>query len=363
MHRGSAKSNIGHAQAASGVIGVIKMVLALQHEWLPRTLHAEKPNTRIDWTGGELELLRKPRRWPWTRRVRRAGISSFGISGTNTHVIIEEALVTVVADRPGDDILVHPLVLSGTDAAALRAQAQHWAEWLDARPAASMRDIAYTSAVGRTHFDARAVVFASNTLDAAEALRAVEPSSGTALGEMAFVFGGQDAQPPGMNSQLLEQSAVFRETVAECDAALSPLTGWSVLKVLRGEEDVSGPDVLPCTLFATYLWTRGAVAQLGCGARGGGGRRAGRGRRRRGERGVDLGGRRPRHRPSGSRALGGRGRRCDAGDCPCPDFHPLLLSPDGRGRAGPGARRRLLGPRPAGAGAQGARPCAGTAAR
>ncbi|MEV7055924.1 type I polyketide synthase [Streptomyces microflavus] len=252
LHLGSAKSNIGHAQAASGVIGVIKMVLALQHEWLPRTLHAEKPNTRIDWTGGELELLRKPRRWPRTRRVRRAGISSFGISGTNTHVIIEEAPATVVADRPGDD-LVHPLVLSGTDAAALRAQAQHWAEWLDARPAASMRDIAYTSAVGRTHFDARAVVFASNTLDAAEALRAVEPSSGTALGEMAFVFGGQDAQPPGMNSQLLEQSAVFRETVAECDAALSPLTGWSVLKVLRGEEDVSGPDVLPCTLFATYL--------------------------------------------------------------------------------------------------------------
>lgn len=253
LHLGSAKSNIGHAQAASGVIGVIKMVLALQHEWLPRTLHAEKPNTRIDWTGGELELLRQPRKWPRTRRVRRAGISSFGISGTNTHVIIEEAPETVVADRPGDD-LVRPLVISGTDAAALRAQARHWAEWLDARPAASMRDIAYTSAVGRTHFDARAVVFAGNTVDAAEALRAVEPgSSGTAPGEIAFVFGGQDAQPPGMNSRLLEQSAVFRDTVAECDAVLTPLTGWSVLKVLRGEEDVNSPDVLPCTLFATYL--------------------------------------------------------------------------------------------------------------
>ncbi|MFD8114258.1 type I polyketide synthase [Streptomyces microflavus] len=253
LHLGSAKSNIGHAQAASGVIGVIKMVLALQHEWLPRTLHAEKPNTRIDWTGGELELLRQPRKWPRTRRVRRAGISSFGISGTNTHVIIEEAPDTVVADRPGDN-LVHPLVISGTDAAALRAQARHWAEWLDARPAASMRDIACTSAVGRTHFDARAVVFADNTVDAAEALRAVEPgSSGTAPGQIAFVFGGRDAQPPGMNSRLLEQSAVFRDTVAECDAVLTPLTGWSVLKVLRGEEDVNSPDVLPCTLFATYL--------------------------------------------------------------------------------------------------------------
>ncbi|WP_433395050.1 type I polyketide synthase [Streptomyces sp. CA-146814] len=255
LHLGSAKSNIGHAQAASGVIGVIKMVLALQHESLPRTLHAEKPNTRIDWTGGELELLREPRKWPRTRRVRRAGISSFGISGTNTHVIIEEAPETpqaVVADRPGDDP-VHPLVISGTDTAALRAQARNWAEWLDARPAASMRDIAYTSAVGRTHFDARAVVFAGNTVDAAEALRAVEPGSGTALGKIAFVFRGQDAQPPGTSRQLLEQSAVFRDTLAECDAVLSPLTGWSVLKVLRGEEDVSGPDVLPCTLFATCL--------------------------------------------------------------------------------------------------------------
>ncbi|RBL83883.1 type-I PKS, partial [Streptomyces cavourensis] len=144
LHLGSAKSNIGHAQAASGVIGVIKMVLALQHELLPRTLHAERPNTRIDWTGGELELLRQPRKWPRTRRVRRAGISSFGISGTNTHVIIEEPPETprtVVADRPGDD-LVHPLVISGTDAAALRAQARHWADWLDTRPAAPMRDIA-----------------------------------------------------------------------------------------------------------------------------------------------------------------------------------------------------------------------------
>ncbi|MFJ9107504.1 type I polyketide synthase [Streptomyces sp. NPDC102283] len=252
LHLGSAKSNIGHAQAASGVIGVIKMVMALQHESLPRTLHAERPNTRIDWTGGELELLRQPRKWPRTRRVRRAGISSFGISGTNTHVIIEEAPETVVADRPGPG-LVHPLVISGTDAAALRAQARHWAEWLDARPAASMRDIAYTSAVGRTHFDARAVVFADNARDAAEALRAVEPGSGTAPGEIVFVFGGQDAQPPGTESQLLEQSAVFRDTVAACDAVLTPLTGWSVLKVLRGEEDVNGPDVLPCTLFATYL--------------------------------------------------------------------------------------------------------------
>ncbi|WP_299535809.1 type I polyketide synthase [uncultured Streptomyces sp.] len=256
LHLGSAKSNIGHAQAASGVIGVIKMVMALQHEWLPRTLHAEKPNTRIKWTGGELELLRQARPWPRTRRVRRAGISSFGISGTNTHVIIEEAPQAAPADRPGDDPVhppAHPLVVSGPDADALRAQARHWAEWLDARPTGSMRDIAHTSAVGRTHFDARAVVFADNAVDAARALRAISPGSGTALGEIAFVFADQDPRPPGTDGQLLEQSAVFHDAVAECDAVLSPLTGWSVLKVLRGEEDVDSPDVLPCTRFAAHL--------------------------------------------------------------------------------------------------------------
>ncbi|MFC5900733.1 type I polyketide synthase [Streptomyces zhihengii] len=252
LHLGSAKSNIGHAQAASGVIGVIKMVMALRHEWLPHTLHVRTPNTRIDWTGGELELLREPRRWPRTRRVRRAGVSSFGISGTNAHVIVEEAPQTADADRP-DDGPVLPLVVSGTDAAALRAQAGHWAQWLDARPAAAMRDIAYTSAVGRTHFETRAVVFADSAGDAAEALRAVRPGSGAAPGEIAFVFGGRAAQPPGTDGRLLEQNAVFRDTVAECDAVLAPLTGWSVLKVLRGEEDVHGPDALPCTLFATYL--------------------------------------------------------------------------------------------------------------
>jgi acyl transferase domain-containing protein len=256
LHLGSAKSNIGHTQAASGVIGVIKIVLALQHELLPRTLHADRPSTRIDWAGSELALLQKPQPWPRTRRVRRAGISSFGISGTNAHVIVEEPPATAVADQPGDD-LAYPLVISGVDEAALRAQARHWAEWLAERPPAPLRDIAYTAAVGRTHFDVRAVVFARGTDDAAEGLRSIDPAVGAARGRVAFVFPGQGAQWPGMGRELLEQSTVFREAIARCDAALSPWTGWSVLAVLRGDDgavdDPSRVDVVQCTLFAMYV--------------------------------------------------------------------------------------------------------------
>jgi acyl transferase domain-containing protein len=265
---GSAKSNIGHAQAAAGVIGVIKMVLALQHEWLPRTLHVEQPSTKIDWAGGELELLRQPRAWPRTRRVRRAGVSSFGISGTNTHVIIEEppagSTVTSGADKAGDD-LSYPIVISGADEAAVRGQAQRWAGWLAGRPPLSMRDIAYTSAVSRTHFDTRAVFFAADADDAAEALRSADlgvgsglsPILSTARGRVAFVFPGQGAQWLGMGRDLLDQSTEFRDAVAECDAALAPLTGWSVLAVLRGDDgavaDANRVDVVQVALFAMYV--------------------------------------------------------------------------------------------------------------
>ncbi|HEV2639449.1 MAG TPA: type I polyketide synthase [Actinocrinis sp.] len=256
LYLGSAKSNIGHAQAASGVIGVIKMVLALQHQSLPRTLHTEHPSTRIDWAGSELELLHQAQPWPRARRVRRAGISSFGISGTNAHVILEEPPAAVAADQAGDD-LAYPLVISGVDEAALNAQARLWAGWLAARPSGPVRDIAYTSAVGRTHYDARAVILATDTADAAEGMRSVEPGGGVVRGRVAFVFPGQGAQWAGMGRELLEHSAVFRGAVAQCDAVLLPLTGWSVLDVLRGEQgvvdDVSRVDVVQCALFAMYV--------------------------------------------------------------------------------------------------------------
>ena len=131
---GSSKSNIGHAQAAAGVLGVIKMVLALQHELLPKTLHAERPSEQIEWEGSGLSLLQEARPWPRdASRVRRAGVSSFGISGTNAHVVLEEAPARPVgsngetngaaAAEEATPSLPIPLLVSGRDAAALRAQA------------------------------------------------------------------------------------------------------------------------------------------------------------------------------------------------------------------------------------------------
>ena len=136
---GSSKSNIGHAQAAAGVLGVIKMVLSLQHELLPKTLHAERPSEQIEWDGSGLSLLQEAR--PWRRdasRVRRAGVSSFGISGTNAHVVLEEAPARAVgSSRESTGAAIGeearpsiPLLVSGRDEAALRAQAGRYADWL-----------------------------------------------------------------------------------------------------------------------------------------------------------------------------------------------------------------------------------------
>ncbi|WP_319059181.1 ketoacyl-synthetase C-terminal extension domain-containing protein, partial [Streptomyces europaeiscabiei] len=157
---GSSKSNIGHAQAAAGVAGVIKMILALQHDTLPKTLHADRPSPHIEWEGSGLELLQEARPWEHGERLRRAGISSFGLSGTNAHVILEEAPAVEAAETEGTDTphLPVPILLSGRDEAALRAQAQRWADWLETQSTVSLTDVAATAALHRTHFDTRAAV-------------------------------------------------------------------------------------------------------------------------------------------------------------------------------------------------------------
>lgn len=267
---GSSKSNIGHTQAAAGVASVMKMVLALQHETLPRTLHADEPSPHIDWQGSGLTLAQETGPWQRGERVRRAGVSSFGISGTNAHVIIEEAPAQTPGEQEGDDGLdapAYPLLLSGHDQQALRGQAARWADWLEEHgQGADWRDIVRTAASHRALLEARASVSAAGTAEAVQALRALagnqpRPETVTNLarerGKAVFVFPGQGSQWVGMGRELLEESEAFRTAVAECDAALEPWTGWSVREVLRGEADASLTleriDVLQPALFAVMI--------------------------------------------------------------------------------------------------------------
>ncbi|WP_256107893.1 type I polyketide synthase, partial [Streptomyces sp. ODS05-4] len=273
---GSSKSNIGHAQAAAGVVGVIKMILALEHEKLPRTLHAEQPSTLIDWGGSGLELLSREQDWRRdVDRPRRAGVSSFGLSGTNAHVVIEEAPVrdTEPSEAPDGP---YPVVLSGHSEPALRAQAAAWADWLEQRPGVPLADVAATAARHRTHFAHRAGVLAGSTGQAAALLRALADGAahpdlvqGTAQerGKTVFVFPGQGTDWEGMADELLAQSPEFAAAAAECDAALRPLTGWSTLARLRGEDREALPferlDVVQPVLFTVYVALAAAWRALG----------------------------------------------------------------------------------------------------
>ncbi|MFF9901577.1 type I polyketide synthase, partial [Streptomyces longispororuber] len=219
---GSSKSNIGHAQAAAGVVGVIKMVLALEHGVLPATLHADEPTPLIEWDSSGLALLNEAR--PWTsdaERPRRAGVSSFGLSGTNAHVVLEEPPATAPAEpRPSAEQGPLPVLISGQGEEALRAQAGRWASWLSHRTDVSLADVAVTAARHRSQLDSRASVVASDINGLVEGLsalaegRSLDPVvSGTAerRGKVVFVFPGQGSQWSGMGRGLLESSPVFAE--------------------------------------------------------------------------------------------------------------------------------------------------------
>ncbi len=270
---GSVKSNIGHSQAASGAAGVIKMVQATRHGVLPRTLHVDAPSTQVDWTTGAVSLLTEPLDWPDTGRPRRAGISSFGLSGTNAHVIIEQAPAEPAPEEvtePGPEPVV-AWPVHGRTATALRAQAarlrDHLADVPDARPA----DVGWALADGRAAFDHRAVVVGAGRTELLRGLGAVaggtaDPAVAEGVAEgadrVAFVFPGHGAQWPGMAKGLLEDFPVFRDSVLECAAAFEEFTDWSLLDVLRDVEgapplhrvDVVQPALFTMMVSLAALW-------------------------------------------------------------------------------------------------------------
>ncbi|WP_246842883.1 type I polyketide synthase, partial [Allokutzneria sp. NRRL B-24872] len=217
---GSLKSNVGHTQAAAGVAGLIKMVLALQHGELPKTLHAEAPSTKVEWTSGSVSLLTEAQPWVRGERMRRFGISSFGASGTNSHAIIEEAPST--EDSPRAALCADlPLVLSGRSEAALRAQA------IAVRPLTdNLGDLGF-SLLSRSAFEHSAVAFGVDALDALAQGRA---DQGLVTGvadpdeRLAFLFTGQGSQRARMGLDLAAHHPVFAaaydEVITELDRHL-----------------------------------------------------------------------------------------------------------------------------------------------
>ncbi|MEJ2854913.1 MULTISPECIES: SDR family NAD(P)-dependent oxidoreductase [unclassified Saccharothrix] len=244
---GSVKSNLGHTQAAAGVAGVIKVIMAMRHGVLPRTLHVDRPTTHVDWTAGRVSLLTEPTPWPDTDRPRRAGVSSFGISGTNAHVIVEQVPAEPESTVDGDV----SWLLSARTPQALAAHAERLAT-VDA-PAVSIG----AALLNRTHFEHRAVIL-DDHVDSLAALARGASAPGLVTGEVGvpgktvFVFPGQGAQWIGMGRELYAAEPVFREAIDACAEAFAPHVEWSLVEVLSGG-DLDRVDVVQPALFAMMV--------------------------------------------------------------------------------------------------------------
>ncbi|MFE5796134.1 SDR family NAD(P)-dependent oxidoreductase [Streptomyces sp. NPDC056503] len=297
---GSVKSNIGHPQAAAGVAGVIKTVMAARHGTVPRTLHVDEPSEHIDWTAGDVRLVTDPVPWPETGRPRRAGVSSFGFSGTNAHVLIEYTPEGVQGDMPGEvpgdmpegtsestpsvaSTASTPSTasaatlwpLSAKTPEALRARAADLREHLGReRPGRAPRpdaaDVAYTLTRGRPGMEHRAVAVGADRdallaglaeiAGGADGGRAASDRivTGTAdvRGRTVFVFPGQGAQWAGMAARLLDEEPEFARQIAACEEALAPFVDWSLTGVLRDAADappLERVDVVQPALWAVMV--------------------------------------------------------------------------------------------------------------
>ncbi|MBU3751974.1 MAG: acyltransferase domain-containing protein, partial [Mycobacterium sp.] len=269
---GTAKTNIGHLESAAGAAGLIKVVLSLENDLLPQTLHFRNPSPHIPWDSLPVQVVEKPTPWHANGRLRRAGVSSFGFTGTNAHVLIEEAPQpsgSTAADA-GDDTadegaapeaVREPwsvLPLSARSPQALTALAQRYATWLEMHPAASIADVCWTAGAGRSHFEHRAAVVANSAQEARtllEDLVANRQRPGVLRGECtdppttAWLFPGQGCQYPGMARELFDTEPVFADTVRRCAAAVDPMLPRPLLDVLLAT-DREAADTLRHTSFA-----------------------------------------------------------------------------------------------------------------
>jgi acyl transferase domain-containing protein/acyl carrier protein len=289
LRLGSIKSNIGHTQAASGAAGVIKMVMAMRNGVLPRTLHVDEPSKQVDWSAGNVALLTEQLPWRRNGAPRRAAVSSFGVSGTNAHVILEEAPpFELDAGRCEDDVSAGggvlsgdatPWVISARNEQGLRDQAARLARHVTDEEDLENRDIGYSLAMTRAVFEHRAVVVGAERSELLGGLRTLgdaRPSldllegivPATGPGRVVFMFPGQGSQWAGMAVELLDRSPVFARAIEDCEEALAPFVDFSLQDVLRdlyGAPGLDRVDVVQPALFAVMvslarLWEACGVA-------------------------------------------------------------------------------------------------------
>ncbi|CAI7974065.1 SDR family NAD(P)-dependent oxidoreductase [Frankia sp. Hr75.2] len=257
---GSLKSNIGHTQAAAGVAGLIKMVMAMRHGILPRTLHVGEPTPHVDWTAGAVELLTTTRPWPEASRPRRAGISAFGVSGTNAHVIVEQAPTTAEsteATATPAALPVVPWILSGKTSAVLDEQARRLSRFANTHPEISSVDIGFSLATTRAALDQRAVVLAKDRdagLAAATLLatggRPPELISGArSQGHLAVLFTGQGSQRAKMGEELYTTYQAFSDAFDAVCAGIDPHLPRPLREIVFADAATPSADLLHQTQF------------------------------------------------------------------------------------------------------------------
>ncbi|HYI00108.1 type I polyketide synthase, partial [Hyalangium sp.] len=244
---GSVKTNLGHLESAAGVAGLIKVVLAMQHGVIPRQLHFQTLNPRISLEGTPFVIASEEQPWPAGATARLAGVSSFGMSGTNSHVVLEEAPKPAEPVAPAHERSIHLLTLTANSPAALKALASSHERTLREPGAPALRDVCHTANLGRARLPHRLALVADSTAEAArrlEAFAAGQEVGGLISGEVAasgrppkiaFLFTGQGSQYAGMGRRLYESEPVFRATLDRCAELLRPHLEQPLLSVMHGE--------------------------------------------------------------------------------------------------------------------------------
>jgi len=272
---GAVKTNIGHLESAAGIAGLIKLVLSLHHEELPPHLHFQTPSTKIPWSELPIKVLTQGTPWPRGAEPRLAGISSFGFSGTNAHIILQEA-PTAPASQNSDALTPCPvqvLTLSARSPEALQALANRYADFVATRSDLSLQNICFTANAYRARFKHRLACVAQSRQDLATQLQQWTPDRLTGIKraqntppKIAFVFTGQGSQYSGMGQHLFESHPLFREVILRCDEILKPLLSASLLELLYPKLYPSNlsPDCLNNTRYTqpALFAVEYALAQL-----------------------------------------------------------------------------------------------------